>query len=117
VTHVEFVEGTVESVNATGVRINGTWYNRSKFNAIALPAQGQRVQLGVDTKGFIMEVVHLDQLAAGETPTVLSAQQELRLQVLQAAAIFVGQLSRSRQDVRSDHVLQLADKWVEWVNQ
>jgi hypothetical protein len=108
---MEVIEGTVESVNDRGVRLNGEWYNVSKFKAVQLPRQGERVQLGVDTKGFILDVIHLD-----ETPAVLSNELETRLQVLQAAAIFVGQLSRSRQDVRSEHVLQLADKWLEWVN-
>jgi hypothetical protein len=37
--------------------------------------------------------------------------------VLQAAANFLGLMSQTRDEVRSEHVLVLADKWLAWVNQ
>ena len=38
-----------------------------------------------------------------------------RRAVLKAAANFVGLLSQSREEVRSEHVLVLAVRWLEWV--
>jgi hypothetical protein len=35
--------------------------------------------------------------------------------VLKAAAEFVGRMAQCREDVRSEHVLILADKWLAWV--
>jgi len=40
-----------------------------------------------------------------------------RLAVLKAAANFLGQLSQTREEVRSEHVLVLADRWLAWVDQ
>jgi hypothetical protein len=36
--------------------------------------------------------------------------------VLKAAAEFVGLWGQTREEVKSDHVLVIADKWLEWVN-
>jgi hypothetical protein len=49
----------------------------------------------------------------------LSAKDEriTRLAVLKAAAEFVGRMGQSREDVRSERVLPLADKWLAWVEQ
>jgi hypothetical protein len=37
--------------------------------------------------------------------------------VLTAAANFLGLMSQAREEVRSDHVLLLVDKWLVWVEQ
>jgi hypothetical protein len=39
----------------------------------------------------------------------------VRLAVLQAAASFLGQIGQCRQEVRSEHVLVLAERWLAWV--
>jgi len=106
-TTAETIEGTVESVNDRGVRLNGEWFNVSKFKPVALPAQGQRVQLGVDSKGFILECTPLD---AAATPEVLS-EHDVRLRVLEAAVRFAA----SRPDMKSADVLTLAERWLEWL--
>lgn len=113
-TQMEVIEGTVEAVNERGVRLAGNWYNVSKYRAVELPQTGAWVQLGVDPKGFILEVTTLD--ATDKTPAVSRDEREnTRLAVLAVAAQFLGQLAHTRDDVRSDHVLMLADKWLEWV--
>jgi hypothetical protein len=108
------VEGLVESVNATGLKIGGAWVNVSRYHPVELPESGARVRLQVDAKGYI---VGLENLSSGATPTVLSAKDDriTRLAVLKAAAEFVGLWGQSREDVRSDHVLVIADKWLKWV--
>jgi hypothetical protein len=53
---------------------------------------------------------------AMENPTGY-VDRQTRLAVLAAAAEFLGQLSKTHTDVRSDHVLVLAERWLAWVNQ
>jgi hypothetical protein len=55
---MEVIQGTVESVNERGVRIKGDWYNLSKLHAVELPKAGAHVALGIDPKGFILDVKH-----------------------------------------------------------
>jgi hypothetical protein len=42
--------------------------------------------------------------------------RSMRLAVLTLAANFVGQLSQTREEVKSKHVLELAELWLKWVN-
>jgi len=108
------VEGLVEATNATGLKIGGAWVNVSQFHPVDLPEVGAHVRLKVDNKGFIRE---LETLSSSTTPAVLSDRDEriTRLAVLKAAANFLGQLSQTRQDVKTEHVLLLADRWIKWV--
>jgi hypothetical protein len=112
----EEVEGLVESVNATGLKIGGAWVNVSRFHPVQLPESGARVRLKIDTKGYIVD---MQNLSPDPGPTVLSDKDEriTRLAVLKAAAEFVGLWGQSREDVRSEHVLVIADKWLKWVEQ
>jgi hypothetical protein len=112
----EDVEGIVESVNATGLKIGGAWVNVSRYKPVELPETGAHVRLKIDPKGYIVD---LEQLSP--VPTVLSRNERnetiTRLAVLKAAAEFVGLWGQSREDIKSDHVLLIADKWLAWVNQ
>jgi hypothetical protein len=74
------------------------------------------VRLEVDNRGYIKD---LEVLGRPETPALLSDRDEriARLAVLKAAANFLGQMSQRREEVRSDHVLPLAEKWLAWVTQ
>jgi hypothetical protein len=58
-------------------------------------------------------------LGRPETPALSSDRDETvsRLAVLKAAANFLGMLSQTREDVRCEHVLMLADRWLSWVEQ
>jgi hypothetical protein len=113
----EDVEGIVESVNPTGLKIGGAWVNVSRFKPVDLPESGAHVRLRVDSKGYIVELENLSPAQQGKTPTVLSAKDDriTRLAVLKAAAEFVGLWGQSREDVRSEHVLVIADRWLKWV--
>lgn len=104
-------EGTVEQVNGTGIRIAGEWLNVSKFRPVALPAVGALVRVETDGKGFITRI---DQ-DADRADEQIRDETTVRLAVLQAAATYLGQVARAREDVKADHVLLLADKWLEWV--
>jgi hypothetical protein len=109
----EDVEGLVESVNATGLKIGGAWVNVSRFHPVALPDAGAHVRLKIDSKGYIVDLENVSR----ESPAVLSPKDDriTRLAVLKAAAEFVGLWGQSREDVRSEHVLVIADKWLRWV--
>ena len=109
------VEGVVEAINARGIKIRGEWLNVSQFKSVTLPEVGEYVRIKLQPKGFIdsVEVVK----SAHETPAVLSPKDDriTKLAVLKAAANFLGQMSQTREEVRSEHVLQLSDKWLKWV--
>jgi hypothetical protein len=111
------VEGVVESVNATGLKIGGAWVNVSRFHPVELPETGAHVRLKIDAKGYIVALEDLSPAESEKTPAVLSERDAriTRLAVLKAAANFLGQMSQTREEVRSDHVLVLADKWLAWV--
>ena len=113
-TAADIVEGLVESTNERGIRVAGEWRNVSKFHPVELPERGARVRLELDAKGFIRT---LQVLAAAPTSTSSSTRDRTitRLAVLKAASNFLGRMSQTREEVRSDHVLVLADKWLSWV--
>jgi hypothetical protein len=41
------VKGIVESVNDKGIKIDGEWYNFSKFNRVEIPSEGDAVEIEV----------------------------------------------------------------------
>jgi hypothetical protein len=119
-TIADIVEGVIETRNDHGIRIDGAWHNVSKFKPVDLPDRGARVRLDLDGKGFIRSLQVLD---GAPTPTSSNSSPTTRdrtitrLTVLKAAANFLGLMSQAREEVRSDHVLVLADKWLAWVEQ
>jgi hypothetical protein len=109
------VEGLVEATNANGIRVKGEWLNRSAFGAaLELPTKGAYVRAQVDGRGYIKSLETISAPAAADTRTERD-ETISRLAVLKAAASFLGQLSQTREDVRSEHVLVLADRWLAWV--
>jgi hypothetical protein len=116
----EQVEGVVEATNRTGLKIAGAWINVSQFHPVELPETGAHVRVNVDSKGYIRELEILDsKLSEEKTPAVASDRDAriTKLAVLKAAADFLGQMSQTREEIRSEHVLILADRWLAWVNQ
>ena len=112
------VEGIVEAFNEKGIKLNGEWLNWSQFATQRWAAgRGDHVRLKLDTKGFIRELESLGGNPATESPAVSRDDRITRLAVLKAAAGFVGRMGQSREDVNSSHVLQLADKWLAWVEE
>jgi hypothetical protein len=109
------VEGVVEARNDTGIRINGTWANRSRFKPVELPDVGTLVRVGLDPKGFIntLEVLGSENGATIPAPfsTATRDRTITRLAVLKAAAAFCA----LRPTCKSSDVLTVADRWIEWV--
>lgn len=112
------VEGIVEAANERGLKLDGEWVNLSKYRKLELPDAGARVRAEVDQRGYLCAIDVLES-GSDKSPAVLSERDDriTRLAVLKAAAEFVGLWGQTREDVRSDHVLVLADKWLAWVTQ
>jgi len=102
------VEGVVEGVNATGLKIAGAWVNVSRFKPVDLPEPGAHVRVDVDDKGYINA---LDVLGRGVATS--RDQTSNRLAVLKAAANFAA----ARTDVKSADVLRIASSWLAWVEE
>lgn len=109
------VEGTVEAVNAKGIKVRGAWHNVSQYRTVALPEVGEYVRLKVSTKGFIdsIEIVKgaHDKLQANLPEARARDRTISRLAVLKAAAEF----GASRPDLKSTDVLKIAAAWMAWV--
>jgi hypothetical protein len=118
VTVHEVLTRRVEQRNTKGILVDDLWCNVSKFAPIDLPPIGTHVKVSVDNKRFI---VSLDGgvLEGGVSPDSGKTSQRdatiTRLAVLKASAMFVGSGAGWREEVKSDHVLVIADKWLEWV--
>jgi hypothetical protein len=110
------VEGLVEATNPNGLKIAGAWVNVSRFRPVELPERGTHVRLEVDSRGYIRELEVL-KTAAVSRGGVSRNETITRLAVLKAAANFLSAVSQTREDIRSEHVLLLADRWLAWVDQ
>jgi hypothetical protein len=119
---VEHVDGVIGSSNERGVKLVGEdgYRNFSKYveTPIAPPSRGQSVRLGLDQSGFVRELELLG-AAAAPIPAAPAARDRTitRLSVLKSAANFLGLMGQNREEVKSDHVLVLADKWLRWLEQ
>lgn len=111
------VEGIVEAANERGLKLDGEWVNLSKYRKLDLPDAGARVRAEVDQRGYLCAIDVLE--SSEKAPAVLSERDDriTRLAVLKAAAEFVGLWGQTRPEVKSDHVLTIADKWLAWVTQ
>jgi hypothetical protein len=63
---VDTVEGIVEQVTSTGLKLNGIWFSVSKFAPVELPAVGARVRLQADDKRFLKSIEILEPVRGGE---------------------------------------------------
>jgi hypothetical protein len=76
--------------------------------------------LNLDGKGFIKSLQVLDGAPSPtSSPSSVGSRDRVitKLTVLKAASNFLGLMSQAREEVRSDHVLVLAEKWLRWVEQ
>jgi hypothetical protein len=61
--------GVVEATSNTGLRIDASWFSKSKFRPVALPPVGTSVKLEVDAKNFFTSLEVLDGLAEAAKTT------------------------------------------------
>jgi hypothetical protein len=117
---LEQVRGEVEATNATGVCVGGQWLNVSRFRKVDISAvqAGQTISATVERSDrgvYLRDLDVVGSAPAPETPAVLGDATSTRLAVLEAAAGFLGQMAQCREDVRSEHVLVLAERWLAWL--
>ena len=77
------------------------------------------MRLGLEGSGFVRELQVLD-TPSSATPAVLpvaQARAALRLRVLEIAAATIGQFAQAREEVRTEHILPLADRLLAWLEQ
>ena len=104
------IVGTVEMVNATGVKIAGEWRNFSKWAPnLTPPPRGAYVAVQLDKSGFVRAIE-----AITDAPHSPVAGRDIvisRLAILKAAAAF----GASRPDLKSTDVLRIAESWEVWI--
>lgn len=114
------VTGRVDSVNDTGIKVDGQWHNVSKFASdVVMPSRGDMVTLTLDRSGFVRSV-QIGTNGSTATPaqkTAVNASSArdttiTRLAVLKAAAEYCA----SKQESKSADVLAIATSWEAWVN-
>jgi len=123
---VEHIVGVVQSANEHGVHLvdEADWRNYSRWatKPEAAPARGQHVRLGLDGAGFVRELQVLDTLGAdGASPGAQVARPPdrttLRLRIVEIAAATIGQFAQAHEEVRTEHILPLADRLLAWIEQ
>ena len=102
------VSGTVEQSTATGVRIEGVWYNLPRDRERRPPDRGARVELRVTSRHF---VTSLRILAPPPEPGEVD-RPLVRASVLRSAARFAGTHAEPQ---RSTAALDLAASFETWV--
>jgi hypothetical protein len=121
---IEHIIGMVSRVNGTGFEIAerpGTRFTISQFARPkpALPAAGQRVAIGLDSRGFVQSIDIQDgEGPAGDVNTAGRVNTSTdgdttstRLACLKAAVRFLA----DRPDAKHGDVLQVAERFEAWV--
>jgi len=102
------ISGTVEQSTATGVRIEGVWYNLPRDRETRPPDRGARVELRVTSRHFVTGLrILAPPPAPGEVDRPL-----VRASVLRSAARFAGTHDEPK---RSTEALDLAASFEAWV--
>jgi len=123
---METIRGTVQRSSASGVLLEerSSWLTYSKFakpGAIPTLEGGDKVELSIDSKGFIRSAVITNMPEAKEDleppgPTASGWRPtrdtvSTRALILKAAA----QFGASRPELKSADVLAVAESWESWV--
>src|SRR5437868_1880314 len=111
------LSGTVEAINAKGVKVLGEWCNFSQYHPIiSLPVVGQIVELQVEQTDKGVWINSLDIAEAASLPPSSDRDREIRrMACLKAAASFASGRVIAGQDVSSKDVLAVAEAFERWV--
>jgi hypothetical protein len=105
-------EGIVEIANDRGVKVGGEWRNVSLFHPVDLSDRGARVRLEIEQG---LHSFSSDSGGAGQQRRVDHDHARSRDPAhgcQKAAANFLGLMSQAREEVKSDHMILLADRWL-----
>ncbi len=81
------IKGVVEVVNEKGIKIDGEWYNFSKYNRVETPSEGDEVEIEVREKWIksLWKPNFTGQQREGKSPSVDSGTRVTRLALLNTA--------------------------------
>lgn len=109
------VSGTVEAVNPKGMKINGEWWNWSRWAEDPTPPErGQHVTLTLDKAGFVRSV-ETDGAAPATTTAQQPAGQKDRLIVRQSSIKTAFSFAESRPDMKAADAIKLAAIIEAWI--
>ena len=120
---LEFVSGAVTSVNSkkTGIKIQGCdeWLNVSQYHPVpVIPSVGELVEVSfeqTDRGAWITSLTILRAESPG-SPFAPGRDAQIRRQVaMKTAAQLVGAFAQTHEEVKVEHVFQLADRVLEWL--
>ena len=120
---LEFISGAVASVNSkkTGIKVQGCdeWLNVSQYHPVpVIPSVGELVEVTferTDRGGWLTSLTILQTETPG-SPSSLGRDAQIRRQVaMKTAAQLVGAFAQTHEEVKVEHVFQLADRVLEWL--
>src|ERR1700740_1652954 len=81
------VRGVIESVNDKGIKIDGEWYNFSKFNRVEIPNVGDEVEIEVKGEWIksLRNTTSAGQQREGKNQSVDNSTRVTRLALLNTA--------------------------------
>ena len=81
------VRGIVETVNDKGIKIDGEWYNFSKYNRVETPSEGDEVEIEVREKWIksLWNLTSAGQQREGRNHSVDNGTRVTRLALLNTA--------------------------------
>lgn len=106
------IVGTVEAISrdGTGIKVEGTWYNYSKFLEFPQkPKPGDKVKLVLDGK-WIKEIQILK-----ESTLTPNQEKDLRISKLAVLNTAVEILKTRSEPITTDEVISVAEELLEWV--
>ena len=106
------IVGTVEAISrdGTGIKVEGTWYNYSKFLEFPQkPKPGDKVKLVLDGK-WIKEIQILK-----ESTLTPNQEKDLRISKLAVLNTAVEILKTQGEPITTDEVISVAEELLEWV--
>jgi len=106
------IVGTVEAISrdGTGIKVEGTWYNYSKFLEFSQkPKPGDKVKLVLDGK-WIKEIQILK-----ESTLTPNQEKDLRISKLAVLNTAVEILKTQGEPITTDEVISVAEELLEWV--
>jgi hypothetical protein len=116
---LETISGSVEAVNAKGIKVLGEWLNTSMYHPIAtMPTPGELVEVQVertDRGQWINSLKILGAAPAGPA-SAPGRDAEIRRQVaIKTAAQLVSAFAQMHEEVKVEHVFPLADRILGWL--
>jgi hypothetical protein len=122
---LEFISGPVTSVNSkkTGIKVQGCedWLNVSQYHPVpVIPSAGELVEVSFEQtdRGAWITSLKILNSESGNATSPPGRDAQIRRQVaMKTAAQLVGAFAQTHEEVKVEHVFQLADRVLEWLEE